>query len=141
MAPPLPVVGVAPLVLVPAAGVVEVAEVVAGLVDDAALVVVVPPPVVAPAEDELDELDELVVELLEVGTALAAEVGTVNGGAPDVLAVFVPPPPQAARPAARANVAAAVAVNRRGLRRRRADIPTERREPGAPSAYRSMGSR
>lgn len=125
--------------LVAGAGVDEVA----GTVADVELVVVaaVGAPVEfvpAPALDEEDEEDEDEDPAL----ALAPEVGTVNGGAPLVSAVVPPPPPQAVTPAPRARTAAAVATRRpqRAAVQRRS-IPTGRREPAAPCASRSTGSR
>jgi hypothetical protein len=62
-------------------------------------VVAPPPPVVLVAV--VDELLEVVVVAVLEATA-GAWLGTVNGGAPAVSAVELSPPPQAARPTAKA---------------------------------------
>ena len=72
-----------------------------------------PPALLAPEDAELDELLDgelldvvlvVVVEVVEVvdggGVVATVEVGTVNGGAPDVSAAVVPPLPQPASTAA-----------------------------------------
>ncbi len=56
-----------------------------------------------------------VVEVVVLGTVAAladAPVGTVRGGAPEVLAELEPPPPQALRPVARASAVATMATAR-----------------------------
>jgi hypothetical protein len=128
VAVPPPVVGVPPpegVVVAPAAVVVP-AE---GVVAEPAEVVV--PPVVADAVADVVVVElelELEVELDAATAASAAEVGTVNGGAPETSGVDEPPPPQAVRPTL--SVSAARAAGRRVQRRTRGSgMPTERQEP------------
>lgn len=96
--------------VVPALGVVPVAA----EVPVPALVAVPVPDVVV--VEVLEEL-ELEVELETAAAALAAEVGTVNGGAPETSGVEEPPPPQAVRPTLSAS--AARAAGKRVRRRTR----------------------
>ena len=83
----------------------------------APLPLVLEPPLVPaelePADEDDEEVVVVVVEVLVVVAWVAAgataPVGTVNSGAPAVFVLFVPPLPQAARPAMSATQTAAVA--------------------------------
>jgi hypothetical protein len=115
--PPPPVVGVP----VPPEGVVavpaEVAVPALGVVPVAAEVAV--PPVVAVSVPEVvvvDVPEELELELDDAAAVLTADVGTVNGGAPEVSGVPEPPPPQAVSPTV--SVRAATAADSRRVRLR-----------------------
>jgi hypothetical protein len=108
--PPEGVVVGAAAVVVGAAGVVSVAA------------EVDPPPVV---DVSLPDVVDVVLDELELDAAFdaamavsAAEVGTVNGGAPETSGVDEPPPPQAVRPTL--SVSATRAADRRVRRRTRA---------------------
>jgi hypothetical protein len=96
-------------VVVPALGVVPVAAEVAV------------PPVVAVAVPEVVAVDvpeelELELELDDAAAVPTADVGTVNGGAPEVSGVPEPPPPQAVAPTV--SVRAARAADNRRVRLR-----------------------
>jgi hypothetical protein len=118
---PPPVVGVP----VPPEGVVVGAAAVvvgaAGVVPVDAGVLALPPVVDVPLAEVVDVelLDELELELaFDAARAVsAAEVGTVNGGAPETSGVDEPPPPQAVRPTLSAS--ATRAADRRVRRRTR----------------------
>jgi hypothetical protein len=142
VAPPVP--GVAPpdgVVPAPAAGVVPVEG--AGVVPVPAGGVV-PVPALVPVPELVDEL--VLVWLLVVDeTAPAdepAEAGTVNVGAPDVLLVLDPPPPQALTPRA-STAEVAIVTTARDLPMTGVLMPTREglRSRAAPCACHSAGSR
>jgi hypothetical protein len=100
----------------------------------------------------LAELELVVVELLELAAVLvrplsdAPAAGTVKPGAPDVLLVLEPPPPQALTPSASVTAARTAPTEAAGnlqLGVAGLVIPTGRslRSRAAPYACRSRGSR
>jgi hypothetical protein len=108
-APPDGVVAVPAEVGVPALGVVPVAAEVAVPPGGA---VAVPEVVAVDVPEEL----ELELELDDAAAVPTADVGTVNGGAPEVSGVPEPPPPQAVSPTV--TVRAAKAADNRRVRLR-----------------------
>jgi hypothetical protein len=134
---PAPPDGVVPA---PAAGVVPAlgAGVVPGLAGGAAPVLAL----VAESEVVVEVVLELLLAVEAATPADEPDVGTVNGGAPDVSLVLDPPPPQALTPRAmRAETAIAEIVL--ALPATGALMPGRRdfRSRGAPCACRSAGSR
>jgi hypothetical protein len=131
-APPDGVVPAPPAVVVGALGVVPVAAEVA-----------VPPVVAVPVPEVVDvEVPEELELELEFDDAIAvptAEVGTVNGGAPEVSGVPEPPPPQAVSPTV--IVSTASAADRRVRLGARGMLTGGVRSRAAPCAYRNTGSR
>ena len=128
MAVPPPVVGVPPpegVVAVPA----EVVVGAEGVVAEPAEAVVLPPVVADLAEEVVVVELELELEAeFEIAAESAAEVGTVNGGAPETSGVDEPPPPQADRPTL--SVSAARTAGRRCRRQTRGSgMPTARQGP------------